>query len=208
MTTTLEQDRETTNQGQTYKVIGTRPIRHDGVDKVTGRALYGADIRLAGMFYGAVLRSPHAHARILSIDTRQAEALPGVKAVVTAADLPDIGDKVTGQGEGTVNMRYMSNNVLARDKVLYDGHPVAAVAAANVHIAQAALELIQVTYEVLPPVLDVRQAMQSDAPILLDELRTDELGSQETSLPTSPVTCKSRPVTWKRFPGGGGGDRA
>lgn len=178
MTPSRKQDQETTQQEHAYQVIGTRPIRHDGVDKVTGRALYGADIRLAGMLYGAVLRSPHAHARILAIDTRQAEALPGVKAVVTAADLPEIDDKITGQGEGSANMRYMSNNALARDKVLYDGHPVAAVAASNVHIAQAALELIQVTYEILPPVLDVRQAMQSDAPILLEELRTDELGSQ------------------------------
>ena len=75
-----------------YKVIGTRPIRHDGTDKVTGRALYGADIRLPGMLYGAVLRSPHAHARILSIDTSQAETLPGVRAVVTAADLPRPGE--------------------------------------------------------------------------------------------------------------------
>jgi xanthine dehydrogenase molybdenum-binding subunit len=180
MATTLKQDQETTSQEPAYKVIGTRPIRHDGVDKVTGRALYGADIHLAGTLYGAVLRSPHAHARLLSIDTRQAQALPGVKAVVTAADLPEIGDKVAEQGEGTANLRYMSHNVLARDKVLYDGHPVAAVAASSVHIAQAALELIQVTYEVLPPVLDVRQAMQSDAPILLAELRTDELGSQGT----------------------------
>jgi xanthine dehydrogenase molybdenum-binding subunit len=159
-----------------YKVIGTRPIRHDGTDKVIGRALYGADIRLTGMLYGAVLRSPYAHARILSIDTHQAEALPGVKAVVTGADLPDIGDKMAELGEGAVNLRYQSNKTLARDKVLFYGHAVAAVAANNFHVAKEALDLIQVTYEVLPPVLDVRQAMQPDAPILLDELRTDEMG--------------------------------
>ena len=161
-----------------YQVIGTRPIRHDGTDKVTGRALYGADIRLAGMLYGAVLRSPHSHARILAIDTSQAEALPGVKAVVTSADLPEVEDKLRDQGEGSINLRYQSNNTLARDKVLYYGHAVAAVAATSLHIAQEAASLIQVTYEVLPPVMDVRQAMRDDAPVLLESLRTDELGKK------------------------------
>ncbi len=159
-----------------YRVVGTRPIRHDGTDKVTGRARYGADIRLPDMLYGAVLRSPHAHARIRSVDTRRAEALPGVKAVITAADLPDIADKTTGSGEGAVNLRYQSNNVLARDKVLYYGHAVAALAATTPHIAEEALALIQVEYEVLSPVLDVRQAMAAGAPILLEDLRTDEMG--------------------------------
>src|SRR5512143_217742 len=101
---------------RTYQVIGTRPVRHDGTDKVTGRALFGADIRLPGMLYGTVLRSPHAHARILGIDTHAAEALPGVRAVVTAADLPRIGDKIAGSGEGSANLRYLSANALARDK--------------------------------------------------------------------------------------------
>lgn len=165
-------------QEQTYKVIGTRPVRHDGADKVTGRALYGADIRLPDMLYGKVLRSPHAHARIRSIDTSEAEALPGVKAVVTAADLPDIADKIVDLGEGAINLRYQSNNVLARDKVLYHGHAVAAVAATSPHIAEEALELIKVDYEVLPPVLDVRRAMRDDAPVLLEELRTDEMGQK------------------------------
>src|SRR5688572_11948972 len=73
---------------QEYDVVGTRPVRHDGVDKVTGRAIYGADIRLNGLLHGKVLRSPHAHARIKRIDTSKAEAHPGVRAVVTAADLP------------------------------------------------------------------------------------------------------------------------
>ena len=159
-------------------MIGTRPIRHDGADKVTGRALYGADLQLPGMLYGAVLRSPHAHARILSIDTSLAEALPGVKAVVTSADLPDVEAKIASLGEGAVNQRYQSCNILARDKVLYYGHAVAAVAATSVHIAQEAVELIRVSYEVLPPVLDVRQAMQPGAPVLLDDLRTDEMGKK------------------------------
>jgi CO/xanthine dehydrogenase Mo-binding subunit len=163
---------------RTYKVIGTRPIRPDGADKVTGRALYGADIHLTGMLYGKVLRSPHAHARIRSIDTRAAEALPGVKAVVTAADLPDIASKIADLGESVTDMRYTSNKILAREKVLYHGHAVAAVAAINPHVAEEALRLIQVDYEVLPPVLDARAAMQDDAPILIEDLRTDELGKK------------------------------
>lgn len=161
-----------------YKVIGTSPLRHDGVDKVTGRAQYGADIRLPGMLYGAVLRSPHAHARILSIDTTQAEKLHGVHAVITAGDLPDLESKIVELGEGIVNRRHQSNNCLARDKVLYYGHAVAAVAAVNPHVAQEALELIRVEYEILPPVLDVRKAMQADASILLEDLRTDEFGKK------------------------------
>lgn len=162
----------------TYEVIGKNPLRHDGTDKVTGRAQYGADIRLPGMLYGAMLRSPHAHARIVSIDTSKAEAYPGVKAVVTAQDLPDVESKVADLGEGTINLRHQSNNILAKEKVLYFGHAVAAVAAINLHVAEEAVRLIEVEYEVLPPVLDVRKAMQDDAPILLDEIRTDELGKK------------------------------
>src|SRR5438270_7516861 len=97
-----------------YKVIGTRPIRHDGLDKVTGRAQYGADIQLAGLLHGRVLRSPYAHARIKSIDIRAAAALPGVEAVATAADLPDPGDRIAELGEGAVNLRHLSGNILAR----------------------------------------------------------------------------------------------
>jgi xanthine dehydrogenase molybdenum-binding subunit len=167
---------EMSDTQRSFQVIGTSPIRHDGTDKVIGRALYGADIRLPGMLYGAVLRSPHAHARILSIDASQAGTLPGVKAVVTAAELPRVEDKISDLGETVVNLRYQSDNILARAKVLYHGHAVAAVAATSPHIAQEALALIKVAYEVLPPVLDVRQAMRDDAPILLEELRTDEMG--------------------------------
>src|SRR5512147_3028598 len=161
-----------------YSVIGTRPPRPDGVEKVTGRAQYGADIRLPGMLYGAMLRSPHAHARILSIDTSKPEAHPVVRAVVTAKDLPDVESKNAELGEGTINLRHQSNNILAKDKVLYFGHAIAAVAAINVHVAEEAVRLIEVTYETLPPVLDVRKAMQEDAPILLDEIRTDEMGKK------------------------------
>jgi CO/xanthine dehydrogenase Mo-binding subunit len=155
-----------------YKVIGTRPVRHDGVDKVTGRAKYGADIRLTGMLAGAVLRSPHAHARIRGIDTAAAKALPGVRAVITAADLPEQGARMVELGEGSVNMRHLSANILAHDKVLYKGHAVAAVAADSIHIAQEALKRIRVDHELLPPVLEVRAAMAADAPVLNDDVRT------------------------------------
>ncbi len=159
-----------------YKVIGTRPIRHDGVDKVTGRAIYGADFQITGLLHGRVLRSPHAHARIVSIDTSRAEAHPGVKGVVTAQDLPTAEDKMADLGEGAVNLKYLCDNILASDKVLYKGHAIAAVAATDPHIAEEACELIDVEYEVLPPVLEVRAAMEPDAPILHENLRTSSLG--------------------------------
>lgn len=156
---------------QEFNVVGTRPIRHDGADKVTGRARYGADIHLPGLIHGKVLRSPHPHARIKSIDASQALALPGVKAVVTGAGLPEISGLAVDVPEGShLNMRFVSNNCLAKDKVLYKGHAVAAVAATSPHIAQEALSLIDVQYEVLPWVIDVREAMKDDAPILHDKL--------------------------------------
>ena len=159
-----------------YKVIGTRPIRHDGVDKVVGRAKYGADIDMAGMLHGAVARSPHAHARIKSLDTRKAEALPGVKAVIAVADLPLQEDKIEELGEGAANLQHLRANVLADGKVLYHGHAIAAVAATDVHTAQEAVDLIEIEYEVLQPVLTVREAMQADAPLLLEDLTTQSLG--------------------------------
>ncbi len=170
-----------TTTASSFRVIGTRPLRPDGVDKVTGRAVYGADVKLPGMLHGKILRSPHAHARIVSIDVSAAQALPGVRAVVTARELPSVGDTVTDLGESVVNLRYMSNNILAHDKVLYHGHAIAAVAADNPHIAEEAARLIKVTYEVLPHVLDGRAAMAANAPILLPDLRTNELGKQGSS---------------------------
>lgn len=166
-------------QEHKFKVIGTRPIRHDGVDKVTGRARYGADVSLPGMLHGKVLRSPHAHARIKSIDASAALALPGVKAVVTSADFPKLKSGVVPMGELPMNPLYMSMNLLAHDKVLYDGHAVAAVAATSPHIAEEALKLIKVEYEVLPHVQNVVAAMKDDAPILIPELRTS--GAPEKS---------------------------
>ncbi len=182
-----------------FKVIGTRPIRHDGVDKVTGRAIYGADVQLAGLLHGRVLRSPHAHARIRGIDVRKAAALPGVEAVVTAADFADPGDKIAELGEGAINLRHLSSNCLARGKVLYKGHAVAAVAATSPHIAEEALKLIAVDYEPLPPVLDVRAAMRDDAPLLHDRAR-DRVArsSRRASTRTSPSTSSSSSATSAR----------
>ncbi len=157
---------------RTYKVIGTRPVRPDGVDKVTGRAEYGADTKEEGMLFGAVLRSPHAHARITRIDTSKAAALPGVKAVITNADFPRAGEGDLDLGESSANAKWLLDNLLASDKALYHGHAIAAVAATDQHVAEDALALIEVDYEVLPAVIDVREAMLDTAPILHDELRT------------------------------------
>jgi xanthine dehydrogenase molybdenum-binding subunit len=159
-------------QEHKFRVIGTRPIRHDGVDKVTGRAKYGADITLPGMLHGKVLRSPHAHARIKSIDVSAALALPGVKAVITGADFPEVPPALVQVGENLINARNLSMNLMARDKVLYDGHAVAAVAATSPHIAEEAIKLIKVEYEPLPHVQNVLAAMKDDAPILHPDLRT------------------------------------
>jgi xanthine dehydrogenase molybdenum-binding subunit len=150
-----------------FQVLGSNPLRLGDAEKASGKALFGVDVHLPDMLYGAVLRSPHAHAFIRSIDTSQAEALKGVKAVITAADLPGPSDS---QGED----RYLSLNTLARDKALYFGHAVAAIAAISEHIALEALALIQVDYEILPAVLDVEQALQEGSPILHDCLSGDE----------------------------------
>ena len=156
---------------QEYNVVGTRPVRPDGADKVTGKAHYSADISLPGLLYGKVLRSPHAHARIKAIDASRAAAHPGVRAVVTAADLQKPSGRASELAEGAmVNYRFLSNNVLAEDKALYKGHAIAAIAAASAHAAEEALQLIAVDYEVLPPVMDAREAMRPDAPLLHERL--------------------------------------
>lgn len=167
-----------------YRVIGTRPVRPDGTDKVTGRAIYGADVHLPRMAYGKIVRSPYAHARIVSIDTSEAEKLPGVLAVLTAADFPRTTAKASFGEEGEVNLDEMSGNVMARDKVLYTGHAVAAVAATSYHVAVEAARLIRVELEELPPVLDVLEAMQPEAPVLLDYLRT-EFGGEKGDQPSN-----------------------
>ena len=158
---------------QEFNVVGTSPIRHDGMDKVTGRAQYGIDTDLPGMLFGKILRSPHPHARIKKIDASKAEALNGVYAVVTAADLPEVSRRVVDLAEGAIhNLGFLSNNVMARDKVLYKGHALAAVAATSPHVAEEALSLINVEYEVLQPVVTAEEAMKDDAPLLHERLAT------------------------------------
>jgi len=175
------------------KVVGTRPIRPDGVDKVTGRAVFAADTRASGMLWGKIKRSPHAHARIISIDTSKAAALPGVKAVLTAEDFPVIASEEAFMGEGPMNFRDLSLNIMARGKALYEGHAVAAVAATTQAIADEALDLIDVQYEVLPFVIDVEAAMAPGAPILHDDLFTAGV----TPAPTKPSNI-AKVVTFKK----------
>ncbi len=154
------------------KWIGKRTIRPDGEDKVTGRAQYAADYSMPGQIYGKVLRSPHAHARILSIDTSKALALPGVKAVVTGKDFVEFPvDKSIMLG--IQDMRWMARNVIAREKALFIGHPVAAVAASTLAIARQAIKLIKVEYEVLPWAIEIDDALKPDAPILHDHIKFD-----------------------------------
>ncbi len=153
-------------------LIGSSPVRPDGVPKVTGMAQYGADYSLPGMLWAKILRSPHAHARIKSIDTSRARALKGVKAVMTGHDLPEQPFAYHGPERVQINFWHMTRNVMAREKALFAGHPVAAVAATTQAIAQEALELIDVQYEVLPHVIDVDEAMRDDAPVLFDDLFT------------------------------------
>jgi CO/xanthine dehydrogenase Mo-binding subunit len=173
---------------QQFKWVGTRPIRPDGVPKVTGRALYGADLSMPGMLHGAILRSPHAHARIRSIDTSKAKALPGVKAVVTAADFPEQKFEYVGPERVAVNFWHVTRNIMAREKVLYEGHALAAVAAVSKSIADEALSLIAVDYEVLPHVIDVDAAMQPDAPLLFPDLITRGIDPA----PTKPSNISKR----------------
>ena len=174
------------------KVVGTNPKeRPDAVDKVTGRARYAADINLPGQLIGKVLRSPHAHANIKSIDTSAAEALDGVKAVVTSADFPDQPVLHASGGEIMINFRDVTRNMMAREKALYDGHPVAAVAATSESIAKAAMKLIKVDYEVLPHVIEVVAAMAEDAPLLNEEQFTRGI----EPAPEKPSNIAARMVT-------------
>ena len=153
-------------------LVGTRPVRPDGVPKVTGQARYGADYELPGMLWGRVLRSPHAHARIKSIDVSRAMALPGVKAVMTGADLPEQAFSYIGPDRVQVNYWHMTRNIMAKEKALFAGHPVAAVAATSQAIAAQALALIDVDYDVLPHVINVDDAMKEDAPLLFEDMIT------------------------------------
>src|SRR3981189_1932960 len=151
--------------------IGKRTPRPDGADKVTGRASYAADTNMPGMIWGKVLRSPHAHARSKSIYTSKAEALPGVEAVMTAKDIVDLPIARGPVMLGIQDMRWMCRNVMARDKALFPGHPVAAVAATSEAIAAQACELIEVPSEGLPGSVEIEDAIKPDAPILHDFMK-------------------------------------
>ena len=170
--------------GNEYKVIGTRPIRHDGVDKVTGKAKYGGDLTFPDMLYGKVLRSPHAHAKIVSLDISRALAHPGVKDVVTSNDLPIVEERIAEFGEVPENMRFLSDNILAGEKVFYKGQAIAVVAATDIHTAQEAVGLIDVDYEPLPSVTTVEAAIAENAPVLHQSLTTNTLG-EKTNTPTN-----------------------
>jgi CO/xanthine dehydrogenase Mo-binding subunit len=173
--------------GSSNKWIGQRTIRPDGIDKVTGRATFGADFSQPGMLHGRVLRSPHPHARIKSINFDKALALPGVKAVMTGKDLVDFPwDKPAILG--IQDLRYNSRNVMARDRAFYAGHPVAAVAATTPKIAAAALKLIEVDYEVLPWVIDVDEALLPAAPILHEDMA--KVGAKPGPATTSNIAGK------------------
>ena len=168
------------SEAREFKVVGTRVIRPDGVDKVTGRANFGADFTLPGMLCGKVLRSPHAHARIKSIDTKQAAAIEGVYAILTGADFPKVGhEEITG-GEGGGDFADLATNVMARTKVVYHGHAVAAVAATSAAIADAALAAIKVDYEVLEPVMDLDAAMADGATLINERMFTEGLPEKPT----------------------------
>ncbi|MFN2167359.1 MAG: xanthine dehydrogenase family protein molybdopterin-binding subunit, partial [Anaerolineae bacterium] len=157
---------DTSFTNQEFKVVGTRPRRPDGIDKVTGRAKYGADAFAPGQLVGRVLRSPHAHARIRKIDTSRAEKLKGVKAVITCDDLPDLTN-------GDRGLYDILENCMARGRALYDGHVVAAVAAIDEPTARQALKLIKVDYEILPHVTDVDDAMRPEAPVVQPRVKHD-----------------------------------
>ncbi|MBU6268632.1 MAG: xanthine dehydrogenase family protein molybdopterin-binding subunit, partial [Sphingomonadales bacterium] len=164
------------------------PVRPDGIDKVTGKAIYGTDHIAPNMLHGAVLRSPHAHARITGIDTSRVLALPGVKAVVTARDFPGQESVTFKGGETSGDRRDIAENCMALHKVLYVGHAVAAVAATSEAIAREALALIDVQYEVLPHVISVADAIAPGAPILHDGMITEGLDPKPATPSNIPAT--------------------
>ena len=179
------------DQSGTFKVVGKRLPRVDARERVTGGAQYPADIKLPGMAHAKMLRSPHAHARILRIDTARAAALKGVLAVVTAADFAElpVGASIP-MGETGYDMWMVAQINMAREKVFWVGQPVAAVAAVDVHVAEAALDLIDVDYEPLPAVVELAAAMLPDAPVLHDHVVTKGVEPR----PRSPSNICSRTV--------------
>ena len=165
-------------------MIGSRPIRPDGLDKVTGRARYGADLNMQGQIYGHVVRSPHAHAVIQSIDCSKALAMEGVLAVMTGDDLVEPGNEILGSGEGATALKDLVPMVMSQGKVLFHSQAVAAVAAISPELAAKAASVVEVTYEVLPAVTDVRRALAPDAPILHCDRFPDDYPEEPTNLAT------------------------
>ncbi|MBI3954230.1 MAG: xanthine dehydrogenase family protein molybdopterin-binding subunit [Chloroflexi bacterium] len=186
MTTTAER-KAGGGGGKQYKVIGQRLPKRMGTEMVTGHALYGADIYLPGMLSGKLLRSPHAHARIVRIDTSKAERLEGVKAVITGADMPEVKPGATfPMGEVPVDISGLAGLCMAKERAIFAGQPVAAVAATDPYIAEEAIKLIDVEYEVLPPVVDLLEAMKPGSPAIHPDLKTKtSLGEIENQGPTN-----------------------
>lgn len=172
------------NAYQEFKIIGSRPIRPDGLDKVTGRARYGADLNMQGQLYGHVVRSPHAHAVIQSIDCSEALAMDGVLAVMTGEDLAIPGDQMLGSGEGAMALKDVVPMVMSQGKVLFHSQAVAAVAATSPELAAEAARAVEVIYEVLPAVTDIHAALAPDAPILHDDRFPDGYPEEPTNLAT------------------------
>jgi len=179
------------NTSSAHQVVGKRLPRVDAKERVTGQAIYPADLSLPGMVHAKLLRSPHAHARIRSIDVAQAQALKGVLAVVTAADFPELPVGATiPMGETGYDMWMVAAINLARGKVHWVGQPVAGVAAVDGHVAEAALALIEVEYEPLPAVLDIAAAMTPEAPVLHEHVFTKGVEPR----PRAPSNVCSRTV--------------
>jgi len=172
------------NAYQEFKIIGSRPVRPDGLDKVTGRARYGADLNMQGQIYGHVVRSPHAHAVITSIDCSKALAMDGVLAVMTGDDLVKPGNEMLGSGEGAMALKDLVPMVMSQGKVLFHSQAVAAVAATSPELAAEAARAVEVTYEVLPAVTDVHKALAPDAPILHHDRFPDDYPEEPTNLAT------------------------
>ena len=172
-----------------FNVIGTRPIRHDGLEKVTGRAVYGGDVKLPRLIWGDVLRTEQVHARIKSVDTSEAETMPGVFAVATHDDFPVAEDRDIDTGEDIVNLKRDQSNIMASNKVLYRGHVVAAVAAVDRNTASEALRRIKVEYESLPPVRNVDEAMADGATVVIEDLVGNHFGE---SVPNTNVASAVR----------------
>ena len=172
------------NAYQEFRMIGSRPIRPDGLDKVTGRARYGADLNMQGQIYGHVVRSPHAHAVIQSIDCSKALAMEGVLAVMTGDDLVTPGNEMLGSGEGAMALKDVVPMVMSQGKVLFHSQAVAAVAATSPELAAEAARAVEVVYEVQPAVTDVHKALADGAPVLHDDRFPDGYPEEPTNLAT------------------------